>query len=78
MKKRVVATALWFYAGWVTGSVLAFFLSVNPILAPIVATAGAALIGWDPRGVIWGNAGEDARVKALARMPHPDAELTSV
>ena len=49
MMKRIAASVLWFYAGWVAGAMLAFVLGISPILG----TAAAALIAGDPRGIIW-------------------------
>jgi hypothetical protein len=53
MTKRLLATALWFYAGWYGGALLADFLGVSAILGPIVGAAAAALIAGDPRRIIW-------------------------
>jgi len=55
MKKRVLATFLWFFAGWYAGAVIAFALGVSPILGPILGVAAAGLIAGDPRGIIWSN-----------------------
>jgi hypothetical protein len=51
--KRILAAALWFYAGWYAGATIAYFLGLSEALGPIVATAAAALIAGDPRHVIW-------------------------
>jgi hypothetical protein len=53
MKKRITAAILWFYAGWFVGAALAFVLGLSPALGPIVATAAAAIVAGDPRGLIW-------------------------
>ena len=53
MKKRILATFLWFFAGWYAGAVIAFALGVSPILGPILGVAAAGLIAGDPRGIIW-------------------------
>jgi hypothetical protein len=53
MTKRILATVLWFYAGWYGGALLADFLAVSPLLGPIVGAAAAALIAGDPRRIIW-------------------------
>ena len=55
MKKRILATFLWFFAGWYAGAVIAFALGVSPILGPILGVAAAGLIAGDPRGIIWSN-----------------------
>jgi len=53
MKKRAFAAVLWFYSGWMAGSLLAMVLGVSPALGPIIGVAAAALIAVDPRGMIW-------------------------
>ena len=53
MKKRILATFLWFLAGWYAGNVIAYALDVSAILGPILGVAAAGLIAGDPRGIIW-------------------------
>ena len=53
MTKRILAAFLWFYTGWYAGAMLAEFLSVSPVLGPIIGAAAAGLIVGDPRGIIW-------------------------
>ena len=53
MTKRILATVLWFYTGWYAGAIIADFLSVSPMLGPIIGAAAAALIAGDPRRIIW-------------------------
>jgi len=53
MKKRITAAILWFYAGWFVGALVAFALGLPAALAPILATAAAAVIAGDPRRIIW-------------------------
>ena len=53
MKKRTFAAILWFYTGWYAGAILAEFLSVSPVLGPIIGAAAAGLIVGDPRRIIW-------------------------
>lgn len=55
MTKRVLATLLWFYAGWYAGAMTAALFGISPALGPIIAVAAAAMIGGDPRGIIWGS-----------------------
>jgi hypothetical protein len=57
MTKRVIATLLWFYAGWYAGAMVAELFGISPALGPILAVAMAAIIGGDPRGIIWGRTG---------------------
>ena len=53
MKKRILATFLWFYAGWYAGAILAEMLGVSPLLGPIIGMAAAILVAGDPRRIIW-------------------------
>ena len=61
MKKRIAAAILWFYAGWVVGAMFAFVTGLPPVLAPILATAAAAVVAGDPRRLIWSVAPRDDR-----------------
>ena len=68
MKKRVAAALLWFYTGWVAGSLLTMVIGVSPVLGPILGIAAAALVAGDPRRVIWArSAAEQTRAIAMAR-----------
>ena len=66
MKKRILATFLWFFAGWYAGAVIAFALGVIPILGPIIGVAAAGLIAGDPRGIIWSNRSSAATAPAAS------------
>ncbi len=57
MKKRVAATLLWFYSMWYAGAMIASLVGLSPALGPILATAAAAIVGGDPRRVIWSRTG---------------------
>ena len=70
MKKRITAAILWFYAGWFVGAVLAYVLGLSPALAPIVATAAAALVAGDPRRLIWTKRASSPS-RAPVRFAHP-------
>jgi hypothetical protein len=64
MKKRVVATFLWFYVGWYGGAMLAESLGVSALLGPIIGVAAAVLFVGDPRSIIWSDMGmQRARAK---------------
>ncbi len=56
MKRRVLATALWFLAMWYVGAFAAYMLGVSSLLAPILGTAAAAIVAGDPRRLIWSRA----------------------
>jgi hypothetical protein len=53
MKKRVLSGVLWFLSGWYAGAMIAYFIGISPLLAPILGATAAFLIAGDPRGVIW-------------------------
>jgi hypothetical protein len=53
MKKRVLCGVLWFFTGWYAGAMIAYFTGTPTALGPILGIAAAALIGGDPRGIIW-------------------------
>ena len=68
MKKRILATFLWFYAGWYAGAVIAYALGISPLLGPILGAAAAVLVAGDPRRVIW-TAGRRARAQTTTQEP---------
>ena len=53
MKKRALATVLWFYSMWYAGAMIAQLAGLSPALGPILGTAAAAIIAVDPRRIIW-------------------------
>jgi hypothetical protein len=57
MKKRVAATLLWFYSMWYAGAMIATLFGLSPALGPILGTAAAAIVGGDPRNLIWSRPG---------------------
>ena len=71
MKKRVVAVVLWFYTGWYAGAFIATILGVSPVIGPIIGATAAALIGLDPRGIIWPRSSAPA-----VSAPMPEVEPT--
>ena len=66
MKKRALATGLWFFAGWYAGNVIAYALGVSELLGPIVGTAAAVLVATDPRHLLW--APSETRTRSQARL----------
>lgn len=52
MKKRIVSVALWFYAGWYLGAMVAFALGTSIVLGPIIGICCAVVAAGDPRRVI--------------------------
>jgi hypothetical protein len=67
MKKRALATVLWFYAGWYTGAMIASLAGLSPALGPILAVAAAGIIAGDPRRLIWTR-------PSVAKADHQQAE----
>jgi len=53
MSKRLFSLALWFYAGWTLGAMIALAIGVSALLGPILGVAAAAIFGGDPRHLIW-------------------------
>ena len=71
MKKRLLATVLWFYATWYAWSILADMTGMPALPGPAVGLAVAAFVGLDPMNRIWTKrpASEPAALPAL----EPDA-----
>lgn len=74
MKKRILATFLWFYAGWYAGAVIAYFVGVSPMLGPILGVAAAALVAGDPRKIIWTRRTTAPTMTAVAAPPSSQQE----
>jgi hypothetical protein len=53
MKKRLLATVLWFYATWYGWSILADMAGLPAMLGPVIGLAVAVVIGLDPMHRIW-------------------------
>ena len=51
--KRLLASALWFYAAWYAGSLLAAMLGVPDVIGPVVGLTAGLIVGLDPRHAIW-------------------------
>ena len=63
MKRRILATFLWFYVWWYAGAILADMFHVSSMLGPIMGVAAAALFVGDPRGIIWSQLDQRTRAK---------------
>ena len=44
MNRRIAATALWFYVGWIVGGLLASALGFNAVLGPVIGVAVVVLV----------------------------------
>ena len=64
--KRYLAAALWAYSFWYLGSVIAAILGVPDLIGPVLGPAAGIIVGFDPRGVIWGRAAATAPTTATA------------
>lgn len=53
MQIRIVSAALWFYAAWTFGALIATALDLSAWLGPLIGVAAAALFVADPRRTIW-------------------------
>lgn len=53
MFKRSLATVLWFFATWCIYELLVYFIGMPRLVGPVLATAAAAVIGFDPTRSIW-------------------------
>lgn len=53
MKKRLLATFLWFLSGWYVGAVLTELASASFEFAPVIGAAAAAFVFADPLHAIW-------------------------
>ena len=75
MKKRALASMLWFYAIWYAGAMIAHVLGVSPVLGPILGAAAAAIVAVDPRGIIWDRSSRaspgTSRNATSAQVAHP-------
>lgn len=71
MKKRVAATLLWFYSMWYAGAMIATLFGLSPALGPILGTAAAAIVGGDPRNLIWSRPTAGAARPAALGAPTP-------
>ena len=70
MKKRLLATFLWFLTGWYAGAVLTEIVSASFGLAPIIGAAAAAFVFADPLHAIWAGRVE-APASTHEAMPEP-------
>ena len=53
MKKRLLASALWFYAMWYGWSILADMTGMPGAVGPIIGMAVALFVWMDPMHRIW-------------------------
>ncbi len=68
MKKRLLVSALWFFAMWNAGALIADLFGFSQALAPILGFAAALIIGVDPRGILWNQSGKEPSKHQQARI----------
>jgi hypothetical protein len=66
MKKRTLATALWFFAGWYAGSVLLWVIGVDAPLGIVLGIAAGAFVWLDPLDRLWNPSAEKSRARLAA------------
>lgn len=52
MLKRIAPLALWFYAGWTLGAMLAYVGAVNELIGPVLGITSAAMFAAGPGRLI--------------------------
>lgn len=52
MLKRFAPLALWFYAGWTLGAMLAYATGVNDLIGPVLGLTAAAMFAAGPGRLI--------------------------
>ena len=71
--KRFATAALWFYAFWYLGSMIAGLLGVPDLIGPILGPAAGIIVGVDPGRAIWARANATPPVTAGAAATGPSA-----
>lgn len=65
MKKRNLATVLWFLAGWSAGGLLVGIMGLPSVLAFVPGVLIAGLVRWDPAGWLWTRPATQRRVRPI-------------
>lgn len=65
MKKRNLVTILWFVTGWTLGSLLAAFTGLPSILGLALGLSFAAIVRWDPTGLLWSHSATGRRIQPI-------------
>jgi hypothetical protein len=66
MKKRTLATALWFFAGWYAGSVFLWVLGIEAPLGIVLGVVAGAFVWVDPTHRLWNPSAEKSRARLAA------------
>lgn len=65
MTKRNLAAVLWFLAGWTLGALLAAFIGLPYLLAPVLGILFGAIVRWDPTALLWSPSSPDRRIRPI-------------
>jgi hypothetical protein len=65
MRKRNLATVLWFLAGWSGGGLLVGIFGLPSVMAFVPGILMAGLVRWDPAGLLWSRPATQRRVRPI-------------
>ena len=82
MKKRILATTLWFFAGWYGGAVLAWVIGIEAPIGLIAGIAAGGFVWADPVHLLWNPSAARSRARleattAASAMPAFEPERLS-
>jgi hypothetical protein len=82
MKKRNLASALWFFAGWYGGAVLAWVVGIDAPVGLLAGMAAGAFVWVDPVHLLWNPSAAKSRARlqattAASAMPAFEPERVS-
>jgi hypothetical protein len=66
MKKRILASTLWFFAGWYGGAVLGWVLGIEAPIGLIVGIAAGGFVWVDPVHLLWNPSAARSRARLKA------------
>lgn len=56
MKKRLLATSIWFYGAWTAAAGTTYLFGWNEAIAPVVGLLAGVVVWFDPKHVMWPRA----------------------
>ena len=65
-KKRILATGLWFFAGWYGGAIVAWFLGIEAPLGLLLGIAAGGFVWVDPIHLLWNPSAAKSRARLAA------------
>jgi hypothetical protein len=66
MKKRALAGAIWFYAGWYAWAMVASVAALPQALGPVVGAGIGGFFALDPLGRIWKRPGQSTTLEVTS------------